>query len=256
MTRKFFPKVVVLLLISLGFSIWLNRPVYRATNFPMHGLAFKSVYQPSSNYDLTDICSLSQEPNGYLLVSGSVKIRSIIGERQAFFETNTTSNRLFLEYDPGQNSVLQFGITDETGVPQFIRLGRIKKSGLLHFAFLMRQDGAIQVLGNGIVELPEQLTVGNSHSHQTNSAVIDCSNFRLNIGSGLVGTDGDVRVQISSGTSYENGLKLFNEYKLDYQKNLPVTNYKWPLYMGILLGVIDSHSVFLRIMKRLRPKVE
>jgi hypothetical protein len=190
-----------------------------------------------------------------LLISGSIKLRSIIGERQVFFQTNTTSNQVFLEYDPGQNSILQFGITDETGAPQFIHLGLIKKAGSLNFALLMRQDGAIQVLGNGIVDLPNLLTLGSSGSYQTNSTTIDCSNFRLNAGSGLNGTDGDVEVQVSSGTAYEEGLKLFDEYKLEYRNSLPETKYKWPLYIGILLWVVDSPSIILKLLKKFRPRV-
>jgi hypothetical protein len=216
----------------------------------------KSSFQPSSNYDLTDICSLHPEPDGYLLLTGSIKLQSIIGERQVFFQTNTTSNQVFLEYDPGQNSILQFGITDETGTPQFIYLGRIKKAGPLNFALLMRQDGAIQVLGNGIVELPDQFTLGSSGSHQSKNTTIDCSNFRLNVGSGLKGTDGDVQVQVSSGASYEDGLKLFDEYKLEYRNSLPETKYKWPLYIGILLLVVDSPSISLKLLKRFRPRLK
>jgi hypothetical protein len=216
----------------------------------------KSAYQPSSIYDLTDICSAQQESDGYLLLSASIKLRSLIGERQVFLQSSTTSNRLFLEYDPGQNSVLQFGITDESGVPQFIRLGQIKKVGSLSFLLLMRQDGVIQVLANGVVDLPEQLTVGNYGSHQTNTTTIDCSSFRLNFGSGLLGTDGDVEVQVSSGNSYEDGLKLFNDYKLDHQNNLPSTKYKWPLYAGVLLWVVDTPSIIFKVLKRFRSGVK
>jgi hypothetical protein len=255
MTRKIFLRIIFLILIGVGISIWLNRATYLASNFPTHGLVIRSVYQPSSNYDLTDVCSLHREPGGYLLISGSIKLRSIIGERQVFFQTNTTSNQVFLEYDPGQNSILQFGITDETGAPQFIHLGLIKKAGPLNFALLMRQDGAIQVLGNGIVDLPNLLTLGSSGSYQTNNTTIDCSNFRLNAGSGLNGTDGDVEVQVSSGTAYEEGLKLFDEYKLEYRNSLPETKYKWPLYIGILLWVVDSPSIILKLLKKFRPRV-
>jgi len=255
MTTRIYSRIVFLIVIGVGISIWLNRPPYFATNLPMHGLAIRSAYQPSSNYDLTDICLRLSEPSGYLLVSGSINIRSIIGERQVFFQTNTTTNRLFFEYDPGQNSILQFGIANENGAPQFIHLGRIKKAGSLNFALLMRQDGAIQVFGNGIVDLPNLLTLGSSGSHQTNSTTIDCSNFRLNVGNGLQGTDGDVQVQVSSGASYEDGLKLFDEYKLEYRNSLPDTKYKWPLYIGILLWVVDSPSIILKLLKKFRPRV-
>jgi hypothetical protein len=256
MTRKIFLRIIFLILIGLGISIWLNRPPYFATNFPMHGLAIRSVYQASSNYDLTDICSPLGEPGGYLLVSGSINMRSIIGERQVFFQTNTTSNQVFLEYDPGQNSILQFGVADQSGTPQFVQLGRIKKVGLLNFVFLMRQDGLIQVFGNGTVDLPKQLIMGSIGSHQTINTAINCSNFRLNGGNGSMGTDGEVQVRVSSGATYEDGLKLFNQYELDFQNELPGTSFKWPLYAGILLLVVDTPYMILKMVKRFRSRAK
>jgi hypothetical protein len=182
-------------------------------------------------------------------------MRSIIGERQVFFQTNAIKKRLFLEYDPGQNSVLQFGVADEAGTPQIIHLGEIKKVGSLSFVFLIRHDGLIQVFGAGTVDLPRQLIMGGIGSHQTVNTGIDCSNFRLNVGSGSKGTDGDVVVQVSSGAAYEEGLKLFDEYKLEYRNSLPETKYKWPLYIGILLWVVDSPSIILKLLKKFRPRV-
>jgi hypothetical protein len=256
MKKRVYLTIVCLMLIGIGVLNWLNRPTYLANSFPTHGLMIQSAYRPSSIYDLTDICSSHQEPNGYLLLSGSIKLRSLIGERQVFFQSNSMSNRLFVEYDPGQNSILQFGVADENGTPQFVRLGRIKKVGPLNFVFLMRQDGAIQVFGNGTVDLPKQLIMGSIGSHQTNNSAINCSNFRLNGGNGSLGTDGEVQVRVSSGATYEDGLKLFNQYKYDFQNELPRTSYKWPLYAGILLLVVDAPYMILKMVKRFRSRAK
>jgi hypothetical protein len=68
-------------------------------------------------------------------------------------------------------------------------------------------------------------------------------------------TDGKVRVRVSSGATYEDGLKLFDEYKLEYRNSLPETKYKWLLYIGILLWVVDSPSIILKLLKKFRPRV-
>ena len=224
-------------LITLGFLMWLSRPPYLAASPPKHGQTFQSSYQPSQAYDLTAACSSLSKQNGYLLITGLIDMRSIIGERQIFFQTNNDVNRLFLEYDPGQRSVLQFGVAVNQDLTEYRTLGELKKVGPFIFAILISHDGSIEMRGTGAAKMPHKLKVGNVENGNTSATSINCSNFRLNAGNGIEGTDGIVRLSISGGTNYENGLQVINAYKHDYQDHLPSTLYKWPLYGGILLSI-------------------
>jgi len=70
---------------------------------------------------------------------------TITGDRQAFFQTANSESRLFLEYDPGQQSVLQFGIANPDESVQLIKLGNLKRTGSFLFTFIMTNDGTIDL---------------------------------------------------------------------------------------------------------------
>jgi hypothetical protein len=235
-----------MLLVITGLSMWLHRPAYVSNAFPEHGLMIRSIYKPSNIYNLTDVCSPLRRTSGYLLISGSIDMRSRDGQRQVFFQSNTDLRSLFLEYQPKDISI-NFGIIDQYGDTQYINLGLLKKNGLFNFVFLINHDGTIKIFGNGVVDIPRQLRVESIDTHLTN-ATITCNHFRLNGVDRFLGTDGDVQVQISAGATYQDGLKLFEDYKSDYKNHLPDTSFKWPLYMGIFLWIIKFPNLIRKAL--------
>ena len=246
MKKISFTRVIYMLLVITGLSMWLNRPAYVSNAFPEHGLMIRSIYKPSNIYNLTDVCSPLRRTSGYLLISGSIDMRSRDGQRQVFFQSNTDLRSLFLEYQPKDISI-NFGIIDQYGDTQYINLGLLKKNGLFNFVFLINHDGTIKIFGNGVIDIPRQLRVESIDTHLTN-ATITCNHFRLNGVDRFLGTDGDVRVQISSGATYKDGLKVFEEYKSDYKNHLPDASYKWPLYAGILLWIIKVPNLIRKAL--------
>jgi hypothetical protein len=250
MKKISFMRIIYVLFVITGLSMWLNRPAYVSNAFPEHGLMIRSIYKPSNIYNLADVCFPLRRTSGYLLISGSIDMRSRYGQRQVFFQSNTDLRSLFLEYQP-KNISINFGITDQYGDTQEINLGLLKKSGLFNFVFLINHDGTIKIFGNGVVDIPRQLRVESIDTHLTD-ARITCDHFRLNGSDRFLGTDGDVRVHISSGATYKDGLKLFEEYKSDYKNQLPDASYKWPLYAGILLWMIKVPNLIRKALAVLK----
>ena len=126
---------------------------------------------------------------------------------------------------------------------EYRTLGELKKDGPFVFTILISHDGSIEMFSTGAAKMPRKIFVGNAKSEKTSATSINCSNFRLNAGNGIEGTDGIVQLSISGGTNYKNGLQVIDAYKHDYQDHLPSTLYKWPLYGGILLSIGSSKSL-------------
>jgi hypothetical protein len=68
----------------------------------------------------------------------------------------------------------------------------------------------------------------------------DCSNFRIAAANGSEGINGTMTVSISAGPNAQQAEELIEEYVSLYNKSLPSTLYKWPLYAGVLLLVIGN----------------
>jgi hypothetical protein len=157
---------------------------------------------------------------------------TITGDRQAFFQTANSESRLFLEYDPGQQSVLQFGIANPDESVQLIKLGNLKRTGSFLFAFIMTNDGTIDLWVAGAAIQNRSivpLTV------RASNPLISCNNVRLNAANGLERSDGVVKISISGGNSVSSGMREFKEVQNLYESSLPNNKYQWPLYLGVAL---------------------
>ena len=228
---KYLKVLVSALLIACGLSMWLVRPAYNFPALPIHGSTYTAVKSPYTVGNLDRHCN-HLRTSGYLLITGRIDMGTITGDRQAFFQTANSESRLFLEYDPGQQSVLQFGIANPDESIQLIKLGNLKRTGSFLFTFIMTNDGTIDLwvagaaIQNGSI-VP--LTV------RASNPLISCNNVRLNAANGLERSDGVVKISISGGNSVSSGMRDFKEVQNLYESSLPNNNYQWPLYLGVAL---------------------
>ena len=81
---------------------------------------------------------------------------------------------------------------------------------------------------------------GTDETSKVENLSIDCSNFRIAAANGSEGIEGTMSVSFSSGLDAQQAEELIEEYVSSYNKSLPSTLYKWPLYAGVLLLVIGN----------------
>ena len=228
---KYLKILLSTLLIACGLSMWLVRPAYNFPALPKHGSTFTADRSPYTVGSLDRHCT-HLKTAGYLLITGRIDMGTITGDRQAFFQTANSGSRLFLEYDPGQQSVLQFGIANPDESVQLIKLGNLKRTGSFLFAFIMTNDGTIDLWVAGAAIQTRNivpLTV------RASNPLISCNNVRLNAANGLERSDGVVKISISGGNSVSYGMQDFKDLQITYESSLPNNNYQWPLYLGVAL---------------------
>jgi hypothetical protein len=228
---KYLKVFVSILLIACGLSMWLVRPAYNFPALPVHGSTYTADESPYTIGDLARHCT-HLRTSGYLLITGRIDMETITGDRQAFFQTADSDSRLFLEYDPGQQSVLQFGIANSDESVQLIKLGNIKRTGSFLFAFIMTNDGTIDLWVAGAAIQTRNIV---PLIVRASNPLISCNNVRLNAANGLERSDGVVKISISGGNSVSSGMQDFKDLQNTYESSLPNNNYQWPLYLGVAL---------------------
>ena len=210
---KYLKILLSTLLIACGLSMWLVRPAYNFPALPKHGSTFTADRSPYTVGSLDRHCTYLRT-SGYLLITGRIDMGTITGDRQAFFQTANSDSRLFLEYDPGRQSVLQFGIANP--------------------------DESVQLTNDGIIDLWAAGAAIQNRSIvpltiRASNPLISCNNVRLNAANGLERSDGVVKISISGGNSVSSGIQDFKDLQNLYESSLPNNNYQWPLYLGVAL---------------------
>ena len=219
---------VSLLLVVTGLIMWYTRPAFVRVEFPQHGETFDSSGEPLNIGDRDDLCSSLKGVDGYLLISGNISLATT-GITQGFIQTSDGETGLFFEYDPGEDSLLRFGFHQSDENVARVKYRNLRKSGAFNFSILVRSDGTLRMVGDGIDE-----------TSKVENLSIDCSNFRIAAANGSEGIEGTMSVSFSSGLDAQQAEDLIDRYLSAYSKSLPSTLYKWPLYAGVLLLVIGN----------------
>jgi hypothetical protein len=238
----------------IGLLLWYLRPGFDRAEFPKHGENFVSQGLPVEVGQRQDFCSFLQKDAGYLLISGEInfEIDAIIGgffktrdrslgqiptfqesSPYGLFQSSDLETGLFFEFDPGENYLLRFGFHQSDGSVVRLKFFEINRHGPIHFAILIKGDGLIRMIGDGI-----------DFSTTVEKMEIDCSNFRIAAANGLEGIDGEIEVTISAGANVGKAQRILDEYRSLSNERLPSTLYKWPLYAGVLLLVIGNPRVW------------
>ncbi len=220
--------------VSVGLVIWQIRTEYVSVKPPSFGEKYTF---DGSNNDLgvrDDLCARLSEPNGYLLLSGTINMQSI-DTAQGFFQSADGENGLFFEFDPGEDSLVRFGVrlADETIAR--LKFKNLRNTGEFSFLLLVDQSGRIRLVGDGT---DETSTIGELS--------VSCDNWQIGSANGSVDFDGQMTMSISTGASVQDANQSLDKYLNDYNSNLPNTTYKWPLYTGLLVLALGNPFRFLR----------
>ena len=221
-------KIGALSLVVLGLIIWYSRPAFSQAEFVEHGETFVSDGSATEIGPRQDLCNYLSRPDGYMLISGKVMLRSS-GVTQGLLQTSDGEAGLFFEHDPGEDSLLRFGFHQSDENISRVKFGNLRKNGLFVFSILIKGDGSVRMIGGG-----------TDNTTTVEKMAIDCGNFRIAAANGVEGIIGTMTVSISAGSDVANAEHLVNEYRSLYKESLPSTLYKWPLYTGILLLVIGN----------------
>ncbi|NBX88135.1 MAG: hypothetical protein EBQ97_06425, partial [Bacteroidetes bacterium] len=193
-----------------------------------HGETFQSDKEPTVVGARPDICAHLLDQTGYLLISGQID-GHVINRPQGFFQTSDLESGLFFEYDPGEDSLLRFGIHKLDGSTSRLKFGNLRRDAVFNFGVLIQGNGKIQMFGDGkdlFFDVP--------------LLDISCANIRIGEANENLGVDGSISLSISAGNDLPEAESILNSYSTSYRNSLPSTMYKWPLYSGILLIALGN----------------
>jgi hypothetical protein len=244
-------RLICLVALSIiGLILWYYRPTFVRAEFPEHGETYSTLGSPIEVGDRQDFCAFLDRESGFLLISGVVhfdtdaivgslfKVRDRnLGQISSYqnstpyglLQSSDFETGLFFELDPGENYLLRFGLHQTTGEVTRLRFLELNKLGAIQFAILVRGNGLVRMIGDGI-----------DSSTKIESLAIACDNFRIAAANGMEGIDGSITVSISAGANAVDAERIINDYRFYYKESLPSTLYKWPLYSGVLLMVMGN----------------
>jgi hypothetical protein len=211
-----------------GLAIWLVRPDFVETEFPKHGERFQTKNEVIDLGDRNDLCALLTNPNGFVLISGRLNIESL-SSAQGFFQSAENEDGYFLDYDPGENKLVRFGIRLSDGTTSRVKLRNLTGVGVTPLVILVRGNGDIRMI-----------TGDRDSTTQTGNIAPVCTNWKIGLGNGSAVFKGQILLDISTGSDITIANELIENFISAYDKSLPSTLYKWPLYTGILLLVIGN----------------
>ena len=220
--------VLSFFLIATGLIMWSIRPAFVRVSIPAHGETFLSDGKQINIGERPDLCIHLLDQSGYLLVSGQIDGR-VSNKPQGFFQTSNLESGLFFEYDPGEDSLLRFGIHQQDGSTTRLKFDNLRRDDVFNFGILIQGDGTIRMVGDGknlIYSIPQ--------------LDISCANLRIGAANGNEGVIGQISMSVSAGNDPMEAESILNAYSSSYRNSLPSTMYKWPLYSGILLIAIGN----------------
>jgi len=208
--------------------MWSIRPAFVRVSIPAHGETFLSDGKQINIGERPDLCIHLLDQSGYLLVSGQIDGR-VSTKPQGFFQTSDLESGLFFEYDPGEDSLLRFGIHQQDGSTTRLKFDNLRRDDVFNFGILIQGNGTIRMVGDG-----------KSLFYDVPQLDISCVNFQIGVANGIEVFDGQISLSVSAGKDSSVAENILNSYSTTYRNSLPSTMYKWPLYLGILLIAIGN----------------
>ncbi len=220
--------VLSFFLIVFGLIMWSIRPAFVRVSIPAHGETFMSNGEPIGVGERPDLCIHLLDQSGYLLVSGQIE-GHVNNNPQGFFETSDLESGLFFEYDPGEDSLLRFGIHQQDGSTTRLKFDNLRRDDVFNFGILIQGNGTVRMVGDG-----------KSLFYDVPQLDISCANLRIGVANGNEVLDGQISLSVSAGKDSSVAENILNSYSSSYKNSLPSTMYKWPLYSGIILIAIGN----------------
>ena len=214
--------------ILVGLSMWQLRADYVAVPTPDHGELHLAESVPLILGNREDLCSNLSQDDGYILLSGSITLKSL-GSSLGFFESAASENGLFFEYDPGEGSLVRLGVRLSDGSIARIRFTSLKQPGTFNYLILLTGRGDVLMRGSGVNE-----------STAIGPISIICDNWSVGTANGSGALDGSMSLAISTGLDSNSAKLMLGDYVTAYKSSLPSERYKVPLYFGLFLFILGN----------------
>jgi len=213
---------VAAILIAIGLLMWAKVVNVQPIMFPAHGESFSNANGIADAGSRPDLCKPLSVPNGYLFISGSIKLEYIAN--QAFLQTSDAETGLFFEMSTAENNQIRLGVHLKDDTTKRIKFKSQYRYTPFNYAILIAGDGSIRMVGDA-------RDVRDEAGH----IAISCDNVRIGMGNQQETFTGSISAYVSAGTNIDEINKQLDDYLSLTERNVPSTMYQWPLYGGILL---------------------
>lgn len=210
------------LLIAIGLLMWGKVANVQSIMFSAHGENFSNTSGIADIGSRPDLCKPLSNPNGYLFISGSIKLENIAN--QAFLQTADAETGLFFEMSPTEYNQIRLGIHLKDDTTKRIKFKSQYRYTPFNYAILIAGDGSIRMVGDG-----------RDVRDEAGPIAISCNNVRIGAGNQQETFTGSITAYVSAGTNIDEINKQLDDYLALTERNIPSTRYQWPLYSGILL---------------------
>ena len=213
---------VAAVLAVVGLLMWGKVANVQPIMFPAHGESFSNAEGIAEVGLRPDLCKPLSNPNGYLFISGSIKLEDIAN--QAFLQTADAETGLFFEMSPAEYNQIRLGINLKDDTTKRIKFKSQYRYTPFNYAILIAGNGSIRMVGDA-----------RDVRAEVGPVAISCDNLRIGMGNEQENFTGSVSANISAGTNIDEINQQLDDYLVLTERNVPSTLYQWPLYSGILL---------------------
>ena len=213
---------VAALLIVIGLLMWGKVANVQTIMFPAHGERFTNTNGVADAGSRPDLCKPLGNPDGYLFISGSIKLGDFAN--QGLLQTADEETGLFFEMSTGEYNQIRLGIHLKDDTTKRVKFKSQYRYTPFNYAILIAGDGSIRMVGDA-----------RDVRDEAGPIAISCSSVRIGMGNEQENFTGSITAYFSAGTNIDEINKQLDDYLALTERNVPSTRYQWPLYSGILL---------------------
>jgi len=213
---------VAALLIAIGLLMWGKVANVQTIMFPAHGESFSNAEGVADVGSRPDLCKPLGNPDGYLFISGSIKLGDFAN--QGLLQTADEETGLFFEMSTGEYNQIRLGIHLKDDTTKRVKFKSQYRYTPFNYAILIAGDGSIRMVGDA-----------RDVRDEAGPIAISCSSVRIGMGNEQENFTGSITAYFSAGTNIDEINKQLDDYLALTERNVPSTRYQWPLYSGILL---------------------
>lgn len=215
--------VVGLVLVVLGWAMWVVSDAPQPIPFREHGYSASYDGATTQRLNVSDVCNVLALSDGAVLLSGRVVVAD--PERdQGLLQTDENEEGIFFEYQKSEGYLVRFGLPLMDNSVARVSIKTHTRDSEFNFVTLIQSSGAIRV-------------VTDSHESRTQlgaAPVPRCDDGKLGEAGGLLPFSGTLRLSVSTAATATEFQDWLDEYREDTLNNQRNRWYQVPLYAGLV----------------------
>ena len=192
--KRYFVIVPLLVLFLAG---WSFNKATRDSSFPSHGEVFENSKGIVNVGSRQDLCDQLLQPNGYLLINGSLTLTEV-GNAQGFWQTDDIESGVFFELD---GTKIRIGVALVDGTTLRSYLTGDASTGQHDYVVLLQESGELKFLFNHTQSV-----------FQLGKIAPTCNNVRIGMGNEQETFSGSITTEVSAGADSSTASALINTY--------------------------------------------